>query len=488
MPNKTPFAYKYTFDDVLLVPQASNVLPRDVILSTNLTNDISLNIPLLSAAMDTVTESAMAIALAREGGMGVIHKNLSISDQVHMVDKVKRSESGMIMNPLILTPEKTIREAKEMMGHYHISGLPVVKEGKLIGIITNRDIRFETNLDLIVKDRMTTDNLVTVPVGTTLEKAKDILQKHRIEKLLVVDDNGSLAGLITVKDIQKKEQFPNACKDNNGRLRVAAAIGVNDEATERAQALKNSGLDVLVVDTAHGHSAGVLKLIEKLKSNIGSMALIAGNIATREGTRSLIDAGVDAVKVGIGAGSSCTTRMIAGVGVPQLTAVLDAFECAQKKNIPVVSDGGMRYSGDIAKSFAAGAETAMLGSVFAGTNESPGEMILWEGRSFKSFRGMGSIAAMNKGSKDRYFQHNIEERKLVPEGIEGMVPFKGEVKETIHQLIGGVRSSMGYCGAKSIQEFYKKAKFIRITGAGIKESHPHDINITKESPNYRKPQ
>ena len=485
MPNKTPFAYKYTFDDVLLVPQASNVLPRDVILSTNLTKDISLNIPLLSAAMDTVTESAMAIALAREGGMGVIHKNLSIADQVDMVDKVKRSESGMIMNPLILTPEKTIREAKEMMGHYHISGLPVVEEGKLIGIITNRDIRFETNLDLTVKDRMTTDNLVTVPVGTTLEKAKDILQRHRIEKLLVVDEDGSLAGLITVKDIQKKEQFPNACKDINGRLRVAAAIGVNDEATERAQALKNSGLDVLVVDTAHGHSAGVLKLIEKLKSNIGSMALIAGNISTREGTRFLIDAGVDCPKVGIGAGASCTTRVVAGVGVPQLSSIMDCAEEANKDGLPIIADGGIRYSGDIAKSLAAGASAVMLGNLFAGMDESPGETILFEGRQYKSYRGMGSLGAMKEGSGDRYFQEGAEATKLVPEGIEGMVPYRGSVRNSVHQIIGGLRASMGYCGVETIPDFHKKSKFIQITSAGIKEGHPHEVKIIKEAPNYQ---
>ena len=476
-----------TFDDVLLIPQLSSILPKEVDITTRLTQKIKLNIPIISAAMDTVTENQMAIAMAREGGIGVIHKNLSIEDQVKEVDKVKRSESGMILDPVTIGSDKTIRDALEIMAHFDISGVPVIDEGKLVGILTNRDIRFETNLDLSVADRMTGENLVTVKKGTTLKEAKSVLQKHRIEKLLVVDDTGSLCGLITVKDILKKENHPNAASDKHGRLLVAAAIGVSSDTLERAQALVDVQVDVLVVDTAHGHSKGVLETVKQLKSKL-QVDIIAGNVATASGTQALIDAGVDAVKVGIGAGSSCTTRMIAGVGVPQLTAVLDAFECAQKKNIPVVSDGGMRYSGDIAKSFAAGAETAMLGSVFAGTNESPGEMILWEGRSFKSFRGMGSIAAMNKGSKDRYFQHNTEERKLVPEGIEGMVPFKGEVKETIHQLIGGVRSSMGYCGAKSIQEFYKKAKFIRITGAGIKESHPHDINITKESPNYRKPQ
>jgi IMP dehydrogenase len=485
MSNKPPFVYKYTFDDVLLVPQESNVLPRDVILTTNLTKNISMNIPLLSAAMDTVTESEMAIALAREGGMGVIHKNLSISDQVNMVDKVKRSESGMIMDPLILTPEKTIREAKEMMGHYRISGLPVVEEGKLIGIITNRDIRFETNLNLRVKDRMTTDNLVTVPVGTTLEKAKDILQRHRIEKLLVVDKDGSLAGLITVKDIQKKEQFPHACKDNNGRLRVAAAIGVNDEAIERSQALKNSGLDVLVVDTAHGHSTGVLKLIEKLKSNIGSMALIAGNIATEEGTRSLIDAGVDCPKVGIGAGASCTTRIVAGVGVPQLSSIMDCAEEANKDGLPIIADGGIRYSGDIAKSLAAGASAVMLGNLFAGMDESPGETILFEGRQYKTYRGMGSLGAMKEGSGDRYFQEGAEATKLVPEGIEGMVPYRGSVRKSVHQLIGGLRASMGYCGVETILDFHKKRKFVQITSAGVKEGHPHEVKIIKEAPNYQ---
>ena len=476
-----------TFDDVLLVPQLSSILPKDVDVTTRLTQKIKLNIPIISAAMDTVTESQMAVSMAREGGIGVIHKNLSIEDQVKETDKVKRSESGMILDPVTIGSDKTIRDALEIMAHFDISGVPVIDEGKLVGILTNRDIRFETNLDLSVADRMTSENLVTVKKETTLKEAKSVLQKYRIEKLLVVDDRGSLCGLITVKDILKKENHPNAASDKHGRLLVAAAIGVSSDTLERAQALVDAQVDVLVMDTAHGHSKGVLETVKQLKSKL-QVDIIAGNVATASGTQALIDAGVDAVKVGIGAGSSCTTRMIAGVGVPQLTAVLDAFECAQKKNIPVVSDGGMRYSGDIAKSFAAGAETAMLGSVFAGTNESPGEMILWEGRSFKSFRGMGSIAAMNKGSKDRYFQHNTEERKLVPEGIEGMVPFKGEVKETIHQLIGGVRSSMGYCGAKSIQEFYKKAKFIRITGAGMKESHPHDINITKESPNYRKPQ
>ena len=476
-----------TFDDVLLVPQLSSILPKDVDITSRLTRNIQLNIPLISAAMDTVTESQMAIAMAREGGIGVIHKNLSIENHAKEVDRVKRSESGMILDPVTITSRKTIREALDIMAHFHISGVPVVNDGKLVGILTNRDIRFETNLELLVSDRMTGKNLITVKKGTTLIEAKSVLQEHRIEKLLVIDDEGTLCGLITVKDILKKENHPNAGTDKHGRLLVAAAIGVSSDTMERAQALVNANVDALVVDTAHGHSKGVLETVKKLKSRL-NVDIIAGNVATAAGTQALIDAGVDAVKVGIGAGSSCTTRMIAGVGVPQLTAVMDAFESAQKNDIPIISDGGMRYSGDIAKSFAAGAETAMLGSILAGTNESPGEIILWEGRSFKSFRGMGSIAAMNEGSKDRYFQQNTESKKLVPEGIEGMVPYKGDVMETIHQLMGGVRSSMGYCGTKSIKEFHKNIEFIRITGAGMKESHPHDINITKDSPNYQKPQ
>ncbi len=476
-----------TFDDVLLVPQLSSILPKDVDITSRLTRNIQLNIPLISAAMDTVTESQMAIAMAREGGIGVIHKNLSIENHAKEVDRVKRSESGMILDPVTITSRKTIREALDIMAHFHISGVPVVNDGKLVGILTNRDIRFETNLELLVSDRMTGKNLITVKKGTTLNEAKSVLQKHRIEKLLVIDDEGTLCGLITVKDILKKENHPNAGTDKHGRLLVAAAIGVSSDTMERAQALVNANVDALVVDTAHGHSKGVLETVKKLKSRL-NVDIIAGNVATAAGTQALIDAGVDAVKVGIGAGSSCTTRMIAGVGVPQLTAVMDAFESAQKNDIPIISDGGMRYSGDIAKSFAAGAETAMLGSILAGTNECPGEIILWEGRSFKSSRGRGSIAAMNEGSKDRYFQQNTESKKLVPEGIEGMVPYKGDVMETIHQLMGGVRSSMGYCGTKSIKEFHKNIEFIRITGAGMKESHPHDINITKDSPNYQKPQ
>ncbi|MBC8255689.1 MAG: IMP dehydrogenase, partial [Candidatus Marinimicrobia bacterium] len=432
-----------TFDDVLLVPQLSSVLPKDVNISSRLTKNIQLNIPLISAAMDTVTESQMAIAMAREGGIGVIHKNLSIENHVKEVDRVKRSESGMILDPVTIASGKTIRDALDIMAHFHISGVPVVDDGKLVGILTNRDIRFETNLDLLVSDRMTGKNLITVKKGTTLIEAKSVLQKHRIEKLLVVDDKGALCGLITVKDILKKENHPNAGTDNHGRLLVAAAIGVSADSMERAQALVNANVDALVVDTAHGHSKGVLETIENLKSKL-NIEIIAGNVATAEGTQALIDVGVDAVKVGIGAGSSCTTRMIAGVGVPQLTAVMEAFDCAQKNDIPIISDGGMRYSGDIAKSFAAGAETAMLGSVLAGTNESPGEIILWEGRSFNSFRGMCSIVYMNECSEDRYCLHNTESEKLGPGGIDGMFPYKCVVMESNHKLMRVISSTVCY--------------------------------------------
>jgi len=479
------FRSAFTFDDVLLVPQASSVLPRDVNIRTRLTRDIQLNIPILSAAMDTVTETKMAIAVAREGGLGVIHKNLSIQDQVRMVDRVKRSESGMIMNPITLDVRKTIRDAKTTMSHYHISGLPVVDGKKLVGIITNRDIRFETNLSLPVKECMTSDHLVTVPIGTTLEKAKEILQKHRIEKLLVVDDGGRLSGLITVKDIQKKEMFPDAAKDKNGRLRVGAAVGVGEDALERAQELARTAVDVIIIDTAHGHSAGVLKTISKIKSAVNEVSVIAGNVATGPGTRALIDVGVDAVKVGIGAGASCTTRIIAGVGVPQLTAILDAVEEASKNDIPVIADGGIRYSGDAAKCLAAGAKTIMLGNLLAGMDESPGETILYEGRQYKAYRGMGSLAAMREGSGDRYFQEGTEATKLVPEGIEGMVPYRGSVRQTIHQIVGGIRSSMGYCGAATIDEFPAKAEFVQMSSSGIKESHPHEVRIVKEAPNYQ---
>mgnify|MGYP001208286189 CR=1 FL=1 len=473
-----------TFDDVILVPKYSEVLPSMVDLKTKLTANISLNIPLLSAAMDTVTESRLAISLARHGGIGIVHKNMTVQEQASEVDKVKRSESGMILDPITIESNKTIHEALEIMAKFRISGVPVVDKGKLKGILTNRDIRFEDNLDLLVSDRMTSENLVTVEKGTTLDKAKSVLQKHRIEKLLVVDKDGKLTGLITVKDILKKEDFPHAAVDRHGRLMVGAAVGVTGDYLERVAELKKAKVDIIAVDTAHGHTKSVISAVAEIKKKF-NIDLIAGNIATADAAKALIDAGADAIKVGIGPGSICTTRIIAGVGVPQLTAVQDVYSIAQKNNIPVISDGGMRYSGDIAKSLAAGASCVMLGSLFAGTDESPGEVILWEGRSFKSYRGMGSLAAMKKGSSDRYFQTDSD--KLVPEGIEGMVAYKGPIKETISQLLGGIRSSMGYCGVEDIKNFHKKSEFIQITSAGVKESHPHDVNITKESPNYRKP-
>ena len=485
MKNRPPFKQALTFDDVLLVPQESNILPNQVSVKTKLTKKIEMNIPLLSAAMDTVTESGMAVALAREGGIGIIHKNLKIDDQALMVDRVKRYESGMIVNPVTLSSNKTIKEAKEVMSLYKISGLPVVENEKLIGIITNRDIRFETDETLQVTERMTTEKLVTVPQGTTLDQAKKVLQEHRIEKLLVVDKTGSLAGLITVKDIQKKEDFPNACKDKSGRLRVGAALSVTRDFLERAQELHLKEVDVIVVDTAHGHSIGVLNQIRNIKKSIPDLQIIGGNIATSDGTKALIDAGVDCVKVGIGAGASCTTRIVAGIGVPQFTAIMDCVDVAKKSNIPVIADGGIRYSGDISKAIAAGADTVMLGSMLAGMDESPGEFILFEGRQYKSYRGMGSLGAMQDGDGSRYFQNNTEDKKLVPEGIEGIVPYRGSVKNTIHQLMGGLRSSMGYCGGKNITDFQKKAEFIQSTQAGIRESHPHEVKITKEAPNYQ---
>ena len=485
MKNRPPFKQALTFDDVLLVPQKSSILPKEVNLKTKLTQKIEMNIPLLSAAMDTVTESGMAVALAREGGIGIIHKNLSIEEQASMVDRVKRYESGMIVNPVTLSSDKTIKDAKEVMGLYKISGLPVVENEKLIGIITNRDIRFETDESLPVTDRMTTEKLVTVPQGTTLDQAKKVLQEHRIEKLLVVDKEGSLAGLITVKDIQKKEDFPYACKDKNGRLRVGAALSVTKDFLERAQELHSKEVDVIVIDTAHGHSKGVLSQIEKIKKSMSGLQIVGGNVATSEGAKALINAGVDCVKVGIGAGASCTTRIVAGIGVPQLTAVMDCVDAAINDNIPVIADGGIRYSGDIAKAIAAGASTVMLGSILAGMDESPGEFILFEGRQYKSYRGMGSLGAMQDGGGERYFQNDTEDKKLVPEGIEGIVPYRGSVKNTIHQLMGGLRSSMGYCGGENILDFQKKAEFIQSTQAGVKESHPHEVKITKEAPNYQ---
>ena len=484
MNKKIEFKKGYTFDDVLLVPQKSKILPRETVLRTRLTNTIVLNIPILSAAMDTVTEEEMAIAMAREGGIGVIHKNCDIESQSSMVDKVKRSESGMILKPVTIGPKRSINEAKKIMSEFRISGLPVVDDEKLVGIITNRDIRFQVDGELEVSACMTSNDLVTVPLDTSLNDAEELLHKHRIEKLLVVDDSGLLAGLITVKDIKKKQQYPNACKDSNGRLRVSAAVGVSDDTFERAQELVRADVDVIVVDTAHGHSKGVLDTISKLKALDSSLSIIAGNVATGYGAKALIDAGADCVKVGIGAGASCTTRIVAGVGVPQLTAIIDAVEVTKKEDIPVIADGGLRYSGDIAKALASGADSIMLGSVLAGMDESPGETILYEGRQYKTFRGMGSLGAMEEGSGDRYFQEDTDNKKLVPEGIEGMVPFRGPVKNTIHQLTGGIRSSMGYCGCKTIDEFGEKSEFIEITAAGVRESHPHEVRIVKEAPNY----
>ena len=475
-----------TFDDVLLRPLYSNILPKEVSLLTRLSDNIELYIPFISAAMDTVTESEMAISLAREGGMGVIHKNLSIEEQALEVDKVKRSESGMILDPITIKSDMTISDALKLMKRYRISGVPVVDSNKLVGILTNRDIRFENDHNLKVKERMTSNNLITVSKGITLEEAKAVLQKYRIEKLLVTDSNGSLCGLITVKDIQKNEKYPHATKDKHGRLITAAAVGVAPSTIERVAALVEKQVDAIVVDTAHGHSQRVLDVVQEIKNKFPNVDLIAGNIATADATKALIDNGADIIKVGIGAGSSCTTRIIAGVGVPQLTSVMDCVEIGNKYNKKIISDGGMRFSGDIAKSLAAGADAVMLGSIFAGTKESPGEVVLWEGRSYKSYRGMGSVAAMKKGSHDRYFQDMNESKKLVPEGIEGLVPYKGDLEETVLQLVGGIKASLGYCGSKDILEFREKAEFIQITSSGIVESHPHDINMTKDSPNYRK--
>ena len=477
-----------TFDDVLLVPAYSKVLPRDVDISTRFTRNIRLNIPFISAAMDTVTEGNMAIALARHGGLGVLHRNLSAETQAAEVDRVKRSESAMILDPITLPPDKTIGEALHVMRRYQISGVPIVDDppegGRLVGILTNRDIRFEKDLSQPISARMTSENLVTVPRGTTLEDAKAVLQQHRIEKLLVVDEDGSLCGLITVKDILKREMHPNACLDGHGRLRVGAAVGTGAETFDRAAALVAVGVDAIFVDTAHGHSEGVLRTVKELRKRHSSVDIVAGNVATAEGTRALIDAGVNAVKVGIGAGASCTTRVVAGIGVPQLTAVIDAAEVGAKADIPIISDGGMRFSGDIAKSLAAGASSVMLGSIFAGTDESPGETILYDGRRYKGFRGMGSVGAMAQGSSDRYFQEGMASDKLVPEGIEGMVPYRGPVAETINQLAGGLQAAMGYCGAENIEALQARRTFVRLTTAGSRESHPHEVAITKEAPNY----
>lgn len=471
-----------TFDDVLLVPAKSEVLPKEVDVSTKLTNKIKLNIPLMSAGMDTVTESKMAIAIAREGGIGIIHKNMSIEKQASEVDKVKRSEHGVIVDPFYLSPDHTIRDALELMERYHISGVPITVNGKLVGIITNRDIRFEDDLSKKISEVMTKEGLVTAPVGTTLAEAQRILKKHKIEKLPLVDEDFNLKGLITIKDIEKSIKYPNAAKDSKGRLLAGAAVGVTRDMMERVAALVNAGVDVIVVDTAHGHSKGVIEAVEKIKEAYPDVQLIAGNVATKEATEDLIKAGADCVKVGIGPGSICTTRVVAGVGVPQLTAIMDCAEAADKYGIPIIADGGIKYSGDIVKALAAGASVVMIGSLFAGTEESPGEMEIYQGRSFKVYRGMGSMGAMASGSKDRYFQEDA--KKLVPEGVEGRVPFKGPLSETIYQLIGGLRAGMGYCGAKDLETLRRNARFVKITSAGLKESHPHDIIITKEAPNY----
>ena len=475
-----------TFDDILLIPGKSSVLPRDVDVSTYLTVDIKLNIPIISAAMDTVTESELAIALAREGGIGILHKNMSIERQCEEVDKVKRSESGMIKDPITLTPDKTIGAALDLMKKYRVSGIPIVDERNiLVGILTNRDLRFTPNVKLKVSELMTKENLVTASEGTTLEKAEIILQKYKIEKLPVVDKRGKLKGLITFKDIMKKKKHPHACKDEHGRLRVGAGVGVTRDTSDRVLALINSGVDCIVIDTAHGHSSGVLKTVKDIRKKFKYIQLIVGNIGTYQAAVELVNCKVDAIKVGIGPGSICTTRVIAGVGVPQITAINEAYKAVQKKGIPVIADGGIKQTGDIPKAIAAGAHSVMIGSLFAGVEESPGEKILFEGRSFKTYRGMGSLSAMKEGSKDRYFQ-DVEDdiAKLVPEGVEGRVPYKGPLEDTVYQLVGGLRAAMGYCGAKNLAKLRSKTKFVKITPAGLKENHPHDVIITKEAPNY----
>ncbi len=475
-----------TFDDVLLEPAKSGVLPREVDISTFLTPQIKLNIPLISAAMDTVTEADMAIAIAREGGIGILHKNMSMEEQSSEIDKVKRSESGMIQNPVTLTADQTIGYALELMKKYSISGIPVVDDkGKLVGILTNRDLRFSPNPKLKVKELMTYENLISAPQGTTLEKAEKILQKYKIEKLPVVDKDYKLKGLITFKDIQKKTKHPFACKDNLGRLRVGAAVGVTSDTIERVSALVKAGADTIVIDTAHGHSMGVLKAVKEVRKKFKYEQLIVGNIGTYDAALELSNCKVDAIKVGIGPGSICTTRVVAGVGVPQITAVSEAYRAVGKKGIPIIADGGIKQTGDVPKAVAAGADSVMIGGLFAGVDETPGEKVLYEGRSFKIYRGMGSLSAMKKGSKDRYFQ-DVEDdiAKLVPEGVEGRVPFKGPLADTIYQLVGGLRAAMGYCGVKNIKQLKTRSKFVKITLAGLKESHPHDVIITKEAPNY----
>ena len=472
-----------TFDDVLLVPGRSEIMPKDVNVSTRLTRNITLEVPIMSAGMDTVTETRMAIAVAREGGIGIIHKNMSIEEQARMVDRVKRSEHGVITDPFYLAPDNKIQEALDIMEHYRISGVPITEGRKLVGIITNRDIRFETNFEQPIKNVMTSERLVTAPVGTNMNEAMEILRKYKIEKLPLVDDDFNLMGLITIKDIEKNYKYPHAAKDSRGRLLVGAAVGIARDTFDRVQALLKAGIDVLVVDTAHGHSMAVVETVSAIKQKYPDIELIAGNVATAEATEDLIKAGADAIKVGIGPGSICTTRIVAGIGVPQITAVSDCAAAASKYNVPIIADGGIKYSGDIAKAIAAGADVVMLGNLFAGTEESPGEVVILQGRSYKVYRGMGSLGAMTQGSSDRYFQEDAQ--KLVPEGIEGRVPYKGYVSETIFQLVGGLKAGMGYCGVKNIDEMKNKARFVRITNAGLTESHPHDVNITKEAPNYR---
>ncbi len=473
-----------TFDDVLLIPAESNVLPKEVQLETRLTKKIRLKIPLMSAAMDTVTETQLAIAMAREGGVGIIHKNMPIEKQADMVDRVKRSENGVIVNPFFLSPEHSVHDAEEIMGRYRISGVPICENGRLVGIITNRDLRFMegSDFDQPISNVMTKENLVTAPVGTTLAQAKNILRQHRIEKLPIVDREGKLRGLITIKDIEKAVQYPNSARDDDGRLLCGAAIGATKDVLDRVAALVEAQVDVVVLDSAHGHNSGVLNAVRQVKKAYPELQLVAGNVATAEGTKALIDAGADCVKVGMGPGSICTTRIVAGIGVPQVTAVYDAACAAQEAGIPTIADGGIQFSGDIVKALAAGADVVMIGSLFAGCEESPGETELYQGRRFKVYRGMGSLAAMGQGSQDRYFQQ--DQKKLVPEGVEGRVPYKGPLSDTVYQLMGGLRAGMGYTGCADIGELHTKAKFCRITNAGLRESHPHDIQITKEAPNY----
>ncbi|AKI96460.1 Inosine-5'-monophosphate dehydrogenase [Streptococcus agalactiae] len=478
----------FTFDDVLLIPAESHVLPNEVDMKTKLADNLTLNIPIITAAMDTVTDSKMAIAIARAGGLGIIHKNMSIVDQAEEVRKVKRSENGVIIDPFFLTPDNTVSEAEELMQNYRISGVPIVEtleNRKLVGIITNRDMRFISDYKQLISEHMTSQNLVTAPIGTDLETAERILHEHRIEKLPLVDDEGRLSGLITIKDIEKVIEFPKAAKDEFGRLLVAGAVGVTSDTFERAEALFEAGADAIVIDTAHGHSAGVLRKIAEIRAHFPNRTLIAGNIATAEGARALYDAGVDVVKVGIGPGSICTTRVVAGVGVPQITAIYDAAAVAREYGKTIIADGGIKYSGDIVKALAAGGNAVMLGSMFAGTDEAPGETEIFQGRKFKTYRGMGSIAAMKKGSSDRYFQGSVNEaNKLVPEGIEGRVAYKGSVADIVFQMLGGIRSGMGYVGAANIKELHDNAQFVEMSGAGLKESHPHDVQITNEAPNY----